>query len=525
MNPSRQLKALREVLRHLDHPDRLRENPLVASQFHDSTGPEHAAMRIRLSIELALEELPPRQREILQRCDLEGEAHPHAIARLAVSERHFYRERRTATERLAGILATAPRRPSAFDAEADRVSLQLCLAEAAQQAGNNDGARRVLESTLADANPYQRLRLECRLAEVCCEAGATQEARRHLEAARCLERTSMDGDNLPAAEIAATEALIEWSVGDHADAVERASRVAHILRATMASRPTARASEALALALLVISQSDLVTGRWITARRTALEARTFLSSYDSMHPALAIRADLTATDAYMLDPGRIDDAALEYRQHYRKAIGRGLSLEATRIGRRLSLFHRFSQRPRQAAEALERILPIARYLLPSDDRAEICLDLASAYTAWGKPASARDLIAEARTHALAGGFFSALCDIMAAAASLHEREYGETLRLSSRAEGEMQRLNRHDAVGSALRLQAQAHHALGNLPLARTLIGKALMSIEPVGHPFAIARTHRAAARITGRSMHHRRAEELFGQLRPTTPMAAYERN
>jgi tetratricopeptide (TPR) repeat protein len=525
MKPSRQLKALREVLRHLDHPDRLRENPLVAWQFHDGTGPEHAAMRIRIAIEHALEELPPRQREILRRCDLEGESHPHAIARLAVSERHFYRERRTATERLAGILATTPKQPSAFDGEADRLTLKLCLAEAAQQLGNNDGARRVLESSLADASPYQRLWLECRLAEVCCEAEATQEACRHLEAARCLEMASTDGDTVSGAQIAATEALIEWSLGNDANAVERASCAADMLRATMASRPTARASEALALALLVLSQRDLATGRWIAARRAALEARDLLSSSDSMRAVLAVRASLTATDAYMLDPGRIDDAALEYRQHYRNAIARGLSLEATRIGRRLGLFHRFAQKPRHSAEALERILPIARYLLPSEDRAEMCLDLASAYTACGKPARARDLITEARMHALPGGFFSALCDIMAAAASLSERDYVETLRLSSDAVGEMQHLNRQGAVGSALRLQAQAHHAMGNLPLARALIGEALMSIEPAGHPYAIARTHRAAARITGRSIHRRRADEIFAQLRPTTPMATYEKH
>src|ERR1700729_522964 len=309
MNPSQQLKALREVLRHLDHPDRLRENPLVAWQFHDGTGPEHAAMRIRIAIEHALEELPPRQREILRRCDLEGESHPHAIARLAVSERHFYRERRTATERLAGILATTPKQPSAFDGEADRLTLQLCLAEAAQQLGNNDGARRVLESSLADASPYQRLWLECRLAEVCCEAEATQEACRHLEAARRLEMASTDGDTVSGAQIAATEALIEWSLGNDANAVERASCVADMLRATKASRPTARASEALALALLVLSQRDLASGRWIAARRAALEARDLLSSSDSMRTVLAMRAGLTATDAYMLDPGRIDDAA------------------------------------------------------------------------------------------------------------------------------------------------------------------------------------------------------------------------
>jgi hypothetical protein len=234
-----------------------------------------------------------------------------------------------------------------------------------------------------------------------------------------------------------------------------------------------------------------------------------------MRAVLAVRASLTATDAYMLDPGRIYDAALEYRQHYRNAIARGLSLEATRIGRRLGLFPRFAQKPRHSAEALERILPIARYLLPSEDRAEMCLDLASAYTACGKPARARDLVTEARMHALPGGFYSALCDIMAAAASLSERDYVERLRLSSDAVGEMQRLNRQGAVGSALRLQAQAHHAMGNLPLAQALIGEALMSIEPAGHPL------RYCPNARGRSAHYRQEYPPAPRRRNFRPTAS----
>jgi hypothetical protein len=48
MNLSRQLNAVREVLKHLDHPDRLRENPLVEWQFHDGADAQQAAMRIRV---------------------------------------------------------------------------------------------------------------------------------------------------------------------------------------------------------------------------------------------------------------------------------------------------------------------------------------------------------------------------------------------------------------------------------------------------------------------------------------------
>jgi tetratricopeptide (TPR) repeat protein len=469
-------------------------------------------------IEHALEELPPRQREILRRCDLEGESHPHAIARLAVSARHFYRERRAGAERLAASLGSASRPPSSgFDGETDRITLTLCFAEAAQQVGNLSGARRVLEFTLADAEPSQRLRLECRLAELCCESGAIDDARRHLDVARRLEATAIDRDRVLAAEIESAEASIRWSVGHSADAVECARRAADVLRAEMVNRPTARISEALALALLVLSERDLLDGRWISARRVALEAQHALLSHDSRRMVLAMKAALAATDAYMLDPWRIGHAALEYRQQYSNALARGLSLQATRVGCRLSLFYRFAESPRRSAEALERIFPIAHYLLPSEERAEICLDLASAYTACGKSARARGHITEARTHAVPGGFFSGLCDIMAAAVALHERDYDETVRLSSRALAEMQRLNRQGAVGSALRLQAQAYHGLGNLRLARSLIAQALTNIEPVGHPYAIARTHKAAARITGSSLHRRRANELFSQMQLTT--------
>ena len=65
---SEQLAAVREVLRHLDHPHRLKQNVLVRWHFPDADEPALGALRVRHAVESAIEAVPARQREIVCRC-------------------------------------------------------------------------------------------------------------------------------------------------------------------------------------------------------------------------------------------------------------------------------------------------------------------------------------------------------------------------------------------------------------------------------------------------------------------------
>jgi hypothetical protein len=518
MKSSARLEALRQVLRNLDRPERLRENALVGWQFQGRTTPANAAVRIRHTIEQALGDLSERQRDIVRHCDLEGEPHARAIARLAISERHFYRERHAAAERLSAALSCTSESP-ALDASDDEslVTLPLCFAESAQQIGDLRGGLQVLhDAEKSSLKLSDRLRLECRLAELYGESGALGDAATHLEVARRIAAQLPPDAGVSQAVVSAVEAAAAWFAGNVEGAVHAAALAVDVLRGALTFGDASYQSEALALGLLVLSEADAWSGRWTTARRGALEARDVLLACNSLRGVLIVRAQLTATDAYMLDPACIYDAAAEYRRLYRDAISRGLSLEATVIGCRLALFHRFASAPQLAAGALERILPIARHLLTLEDRAQICLDLASAYADCGKTSMARELIVEARAHALPQGFSLGLCDLLASDICLQERHYDAALSLSAKAKDAMQRLGRRGAVGSALRIQAEAHHAIGNNRLARNFISDAIADTESAGHLYVVAKVHLSAARITGKSVHRRRAKELFSTLRRT---------
>jgi|GEM_PF-4320060 len=515
MKSSPRLAALREVLRHLDRPERLRENALVGWQFQGNTTPANAAVRIRQAIERTLADLSERQRDIVRHCDLEGEPHSRAIARLAISERHFYRERHTAAERLSAALAISLESPKHdVSEEQSLVALPLSFAESAQRVGDLRGGLQVLcDAEKGLLNSRERLRLQCRVAEFYGELGALGDAATHLEMARRIAEQLPPDDGVSQALVSAAAAAVAWSVGNVEDAMRAATHAVEVLRRILTFGYRSYESEALAMALLVLSEGDAWAGRWTSARRGALKARDVLLACDSIRAVLIARTQLTAADVYMLDPEHIVDAAAEYRGLYRDAISCGLALEATMIGSRLALFHRFVAAPRLAARELERILPIARHLLSPEDRAQICLDLASAYTDCGKTSRARDLIAEARTHALPEGFSLELCDLLTSDICLQEHDYDAALRLSEQAKEAMQRLGRTGAAGSALRIQAEAHHRLGNNSLARNFISEAIADTESAGHLYVVAKVHLSAARITGKSVHRRRAKELFSTL------------
>ena len=88
------------------------------------------------------------------------------------------------------------------------------------------------------------------------------------------------------------------------------------------------------------------------------------------------------------------------------------------------------------------------------------------------------------------------------------------LRLATGAARDMQRLARSQAVGSALRVAAEAQYASGDVMTARLLISEALSQLERGGHPFVLAKVYRSAGRITGNRAHGRAAQDIFTALR-----------
>lgn len=516
------LSAIRDVLRHIDHPDRLRKNPLTAWVFRREVDTRACVMRVRAIVTQTLEQLSVRRRAIIVRCDLRGESHDAVATSLAISERHFYRERRAALELVAAAFerAAQSRTTPIIERSDDFIDIELCFADTAYQAGDAARALRVLQTASAEAHEKGRkIQLECRIAELSCEGGAISAAREHVARSRaiCAELENAQARRTISARIDAVEAIVVWRSTPIVEAVQLARRASAALRDRFAASATAEDAEAFALAAIVQAEYAFTTGAAEQGRRKSLDALEVVGFFDSSRATTRARLRAVASTGLMYDVSRLDGAEVELRAQQVEATASGLALEATLIGWRLSNFHRFSQSHDRAVTVLRGLLPVARQLLPREERAGMCLDLASAQLVCGDAASARCMIVEAEADAVPNGFCQALVPLIEAEACLLERDYRRTLELCDQGITAMTRLKRSQSVVNGFRLKAEANFALGDVSAARTGVSAALEMMNSSSHPIVVAKMHRTAGRITGSRRHLRLAEEIFRSLRRTS--------
>ena len=69
-------------------------------------------------------------------------------------------------------------------------------------------------------------------------------------------------------------------------------------------------------------------------------------------------------------------------------------------------------------------------------------------------------------------------------------------------------------LGSALRIEAEAHSGLGNSRLAARAICESVELLVHHPHPFSLSRSYASASRLTGRAVYTRAARELTQALR-----------
>jgi len=512
------MAAIRDVMRHLDHPERLQLNPLVSWQFLGVSEQASGAARVKKAIDLAIEGLSPRQREIVRRCDLRGHTHRSVINDLGITERHFYRERRSALESISANLVSP--RQTTVTVSTTRITeepsgLYMAFVEAARQVGDISRAIALLTDARTEASVQQRVQIECRLAELYCELSVIDKASSHLKIARELTYQASDATEDLRLQTDSVEAAVAWRTG-HADAATTlANRAIRKLRTAVLKKGTPGDTRALALSLLLLSEIDVAHGRWQSGRRYALEARDAITSAGFGFAALKARAALAATFAFMFDPAHLNDAAIELEGQYRSSVAAGLTLEAILVRLHLCLTYRFANSPHESAAVLEEILVIAKHVLPAEQYAIVCLELANSYVLSGNATKAHRAIEEARIRVLPGGNTSAFITLLSAAAFLSAGNCQRALDLSIVASQSMEKLGIVTSIGESLRIQSEALYGLGNRQLATNVVRSALKRLETGGHPFTIAQTHQSAGRITGDRKHFLVAHEILGTLRP----------
>jgi hypothetical protein len=225
----------RRLLRHLDAPNVLRHNALVAHLFDER--PEEITMAaIRAVVHRALDAMVDearyakrtralRFRDIITRFDLAGEPADVVADDLGLSMRHFYRERRAACLEIGAILGRLlPARPSSTSVSSlyeisEAAAHGLVLAGAPLQS-----AVQFLSLASQVSDPHSRVAALCDAAMILTELYDTNGARLAItEATRILD----DADDLaPGARSDArclidfTHALMLWDDrSDDADAL------------------------------------------------------------------------------------------------------------------------------------------------------------------------------------------------------------------------------------------------------------------------------------------------------------------
>jgi hypothetical protein len=95
------IRACGELLRFAIEP-----RPLPANALALRIAPSVDRRDVARTVRSAFDELSPRQREIVVRCEIRGEPYAAVAKSLHLSERHLYRERRAALSRIAHRLLT-----------------------------------------------------------------------------------------------------------------------------------------------------------------------------------------------------------------------------------------------------------------------------------------------------------------------------------------------------------------------------------------------------------------------------------
>ena len=215
------LQICADLVRHLDASNRSYSQAVIAQLISlvPQQSPDGAAEAVDLlarALSHILDELSPRQRAILDRCDVRGENATVAANSLNISRRQLYRERRTALAWIAERLMVRSQTPRAYTitSKTDPCSERLALSQALENGGHWRPAADVLERLAEELeDPCQRGGVEIELAYLYLRADRLTMARDRAEIAKKLAGRAPAGREWREAEAdvaAAGIAMAAW---------------------------------------------------------------------------------------------------------------------------------------------------------------------------------------------------------------------------------------------------------------------------------------------------------------------------
>jgi tetratricopeptide (TPR) repeat protein len=505
--------ALARLLRTLDDAAALRSSPLLRGAFTTSDGSAYGAesmalLRARaavLSAVASLDSIPSgrnihfaRQRAIVTRCDVRGEKHATVAGDLGISLRELYRERRRAFERLLALIPSncaAPARsarslPTRFELDLDHVANLRIV-------GDFGAAFAQLEHIAYEATSAEYgVRALCYGVEIAADVGDDERARRFFDRAvdRAAEIASDVGSAVVELDVQMASAYVGWQGTDLAHSsksLDRATRAADRLQ------PAADRHEIRSAVGVLFRGAELACLRGDAGSALALlgRARGLLDRLRHKPPSLLGQLFLELSVVHALVVGgmaRAVEYALEALAIFESGQDpTGVAGAAGMLCSHLTACSDFLRAQHFGRMALR----LARASNNAAEVADKALILSLAESLSGDPQRGLALAREACA-GVHGGLFEVRGPLAAAEAYLRIGEPTEALAASERVAQYARARGMERYSGTASRIAADAHSALGNLAAARDEADVALAALAAHGHPHSLSRAYETANRL-----------------------------
>jgi hypothetical protein len=441
--------------------------------------------------------------DIIRRYDLDGNTTSEVSRALGIPPARFYKERRTALQRLAALIER--RLPSAMGLQAattlSLLELEIAFADTAERAGDPQRAIATLRSVLeGGVDRTGRIQILCRLVSLYARQGEHRLADRILaEARRALPET---GEIAEHRSIELAEILLAAELEDYGRLSASAERIASDARWDEPILVEQNINVLCHLATAQLDSGHVAAGFATLQRINALVLKCAQVSVELRIRLLTLRAQV-----HLALPESIGLGRTEAGTALQLAAQQGFVREGWRALHTLVEHHLGTLDPPSE-------LGYGRYLLRVAERAAeprliliASLVVASAEAQMGRNADARSRIASCAP--LASSRTEIEKDLLEAFVLSRNGEYATALDLATHARQAAESRRLMNLVGVALLYESNFSAKSGNHRKALPSAFAAASALESGTRPFNLADAYLWIYRLTGEQRFRRRAHEI----------------
>ncbi|MGC2406303.1 MAG: hypothetical protein WA431_07835 [Candidatus Cybelea sp.] len=469
-------------------------------------------LALRNAIDEAIATLPPLDRTILHRCDIDREIPSAVAAEVGISERHLYRKRARIFERLASLfVGSATIRRLHQTGDAPDMGDLLAKSRALQENGAQSAAIDLLENLASQCGDRaDRVRVLLRLAELYASFGLTNRAQiTATAAAETAAQTRRIEIGLEAEMLVARASILDECIGSPVQAEQLARHAADLLTASQCFKYDPRSASVLILALCRCCQVYAAEGQLDDLRLASLRAREVLAFLQA--PSADTQIEILFADALMKSFCLRDLEGSKYDLSRAMDIAQkaGFTLSSIMLATNLADVFNLQGNPTSAANILIPILPIARSLGNRNVLLGVLLALGNSLIEARDFAGARDIVEEAMRLSTDNKSLNASRDRAFAKVKLGSKDFIGALDISRVAQSAFARIGKSRLIGMPLLIEAEALASLGHRQASIKTIRSAIDALTGRNHPAALARAYDLLGRISGKRTYRDYAKRL----------------